>query len=111
MKNKSAIYYIHNRTFLRNGFILFMSLYISVGHFHQNSDCLEVDNIELAEEGGLDTEKKEGTEEIEKDEFLNKLFFCNFLNQQKLHTLHNPFRIWNISSGDVPTPPPKTFLV
>lgn len=101
--------FIH--TFLRTGFVLFMSVYISVGHLTEYLDCFDSYKIEIVEESETEPEEKEGRDKIEKDKILNNPFFCNFLNQQKLHSLPNTIRKWNISPGDIPTPPPKILLV
>jgi len=92
---------------LRTGFLLFMSAYISIGHLSQYLDCFEENRIELAQEKDVDAEEKEGKEEIEKDEFLSKQYFCAFLNQSRLHTPHKIYGSWNHHYEDIPTPPPK----
>ncbi len=93
---------------VRVGFLLFISLQISFGHISQYLDCFEINEIELAEEKDIESEEKENKKEIEKDEFLNRMFFFAFSDQQKLHLLDVINSNWNPSHNEVPTPPPRT---
>lgn len=96
---------------IRIGLMLFMSIHISIGHLSEYLDCFEANEIELAEENDLESEEKKVKEEIEKDEFLNRLFFCAFSSHEKLHQYHGINAHWNISYGEVLTPPPRLTLV
>ncbi len=102
ISNKISFYAL-----VRTVFLLFISLQISFGHISQYLDCFEMNEIELAEERDVESEEKENNKEIEKDEFLNRMFFFAFSDQQKLHLLDVLNSNWNPSQDEVPTPPPR----
>jgi hypothetical protein len=95
------------KSILRIGFLLFMSIYISIGYLIRNLDHFEANEIELNEGNELENEKEENTKEAENDEFLDHLFSHNFYFQEKYHSLLVSCWKWNPIHGEIPTPPPK----
>jgi hypothetical protein len=89
-------------------FMLFMSLQISLGQLIDYSDGIQITDIELTEEGDSEQEEKE---EIDKDEFLNKLCFSAFSSHEKSYLQNETMRNWGASQVEVPTPPPRFTIV
>jgi len=95
-------------TILRSGLLIFISLQLSLGCMVQYIGSFQADSIELAQEKDIETEEKEGKEETEKDELMSKIFSCDFLNQEKFHSIQTTYWNWNRAHGDIPTPPPRS---
>ena len=52
------------RDILRAGLLLFLSIYISMGHLSQYLECFDSNDIELVENNGENSKEKENKEKI-----------------------------------------------
>jgi len=96
---------------VKNGFLLFMSFYISFGSLSEYFDCLDQTEIELSEESDSDPEENDKKDEGEKDEFINESIIFSFFMKNNFKSSKRIYFKWANDYGDIPTPPPKSDLL
>ena len=98
-----------NQANLQACFLLMAIVFFSTGMVPQYLDYFGYKKIELAEnpESDKGSEKKEGKQESEKDDYLSQLLSDTCWHSEETQTFDGSFNYWYCSCIDIITPPPE----